>query len=164
MKRAVHIPYSSVSLFHQYWSLRLLGAGFFTDGGNSPFNKRQVSLRFSRSQLAIFFSRSSTIYSPAHQSHYIRVISYQLPNWSHHTFINFAFKACTITAHLSSLLFLLHPFLLIFLSLYNYALLFCTTVPLSPSLCNLPCDITNNVYVDPIDIPGCTLSFYWNPG
>lgn len=36
------------------------------------------------------FSSSSSIYSPVQPSH--PVITYQPPNWSHHTFINFAFK------------------------------------------------------------------------
>lgn len=67
--------------------------------------------------------------------------TYQPPNWSHRTFINFAFKRVTsppIRHRFRSYCLRSCPHHLIVLSLYNNPLLFCAISPLSPSLYDCP--------------------------
>ncbi|KAG2032120.1 hypothetical protein BDR03DRAFT_61582 [Suillus americanus] len=142
MKRAVHTPYSPVSLSHQYRSLHLLGTGFLWMG-EILLSTNSRCLRFFLSQLVICFSSSSTtlIYlftsasvpSPhylliSHQSgfitHSLTLHSKRVPSAPpHHRFRSYCLRSC--------------PHHLIIPSLYNNPLLFCTMAPLSPSLYNL---------------------------
>lgn len=123
MKHVLHTPYFRLLYLINIGLCVSLGRGF-SDRENSSYSNWLVApLLTSASIQSHHFSAQYSIWTTELES-----------SPGHQTFINFAFKACTITAHSSSLLFLLLLFLsiilLFFLCATTPTLLYYRTFPL----------------------------------